>query len=292
MATEKIVMGSVLSLFAFFFVAIMGALAKYANPFFPTIEIVFFQNFISFILLIPLFVKGGAVWRTQRIGMHIFRAISGSGCWFCLFFAFKYTSLTEATLLTYSAPLWLPVIGFLFLKENIPAKTWLGVIVGFIGIIFVLHPSSFLQSWTLLGSGMALFASLLLTFGLLSVRWLKSTEPNVTILFYYFALSSLFFFICAVFNWHLPQEWHAWAALIAIGVCSALAQMCIIQAYHHASPAKLGATVYSVIVFTAVIDWLVWHNALNLEVWLGMILVIIGGLISSVVIKKHIKSAA
>lgn len=286
MATEKIVMGSVLSLSAFLFVAIMGALAKYANQFFPTIEIVFFQNFISFVLLIPMFVKANHVWRTQRLGMHIFRAITGSGCWFCLFFAFKHTSLTEATLLTYSAPLWLPVIGFFFLKESIPFKTWLGVVVGFVGIIFVLHPSAFLQSWSLLGSGMALFASLLLTFGLLSVRWLKSTESNVTILFYYFALSSLFFFIFAVSDWHMPASLPAWAALIAIGVCSALAQMCIIQAYHHASPAKLGATVYSVIAFTAGIDWLVWHNGLNLEVWLGMILVIIGGLISSVVFKK------
>lgn len=282
MEKENIVLGSLLTLLAFLLVAIMSALAKYANQFLPTLEIVFFQNFISFLVLIPVFIKEKQIWHTKRIGMHLIRALTGSGYWFCMFFAFRYTSLTEATLLTYSACLWIPLVSFIFLKENFTKSVWLGVCIGFIGIFCVLHPTSFWQSWTLLGSGASLLASLLLTAALLSVRLLRSTEKTMTILFYYFGLSSIIFFIIALPSWHAPHLWNVWLSLIIIGAFSALAQFFIVLSYQHASPAKLSAIVYSVIVFTALIDRFVWHTSLNIEVWLGIMLVIIGGTISSI----------
>ena len=48
--------------------------------------------------------------RTGRFGLHALRAAAGTGCWYCLFVAIDSIPLANATLLTYSAPLWMPLI--------------------------------------------------------------------------------------------------------------------------------------------------------------------------------------
>ena len=52
------------------------------------------------------------------------------------------------------------------------------------------------------------------------------------------------------------------------------------MAYRYASAEKVGPFIYSVIVFTALIDWIVWNHPPTLFAYLGMALVIGGGLIA------------
>jgi hypothetical protein len=54
----------------------------------------------------------------------------------------------------------------------------------------------------------------------------------------------------------------------------------IVLAYRYASSVKLGPFIYTTIVFTALIDWAIWHRSLTLFVVLGMALVIGGGLVA------------
>lgn len=51
-------------------------------------------------------------------------------------------------------------------------------------------------------------------------------------------------------------------------------------AYRHAPAEKLGPFIYSVIVFTAIADWLIWNRPPTLVTYGGMALVIGGGLIA------------
>ena len=57
-------------------------------------------------------------------------------------------------------------------------------------------------------------------------------------------------------------------------------QTIIVLAYRYAPAEKLGPFIYSVIDFTAVIDWLVWKHPPTLLTYGGMALVIGGGLIA------------
>ncbi|PRC49830.1 hypothetical protein C6A85_72715, partial [Mycobacterium sp. ITM-2017-0098] len=64
------------------------------------------------------------------------------------------------------------------------------------------------------------------------------------------------------------------------GFAQLFSQILIVVAYRYASAEKLGPFIYSVIVFTAIIDWVVWHHTPSLSTYLGMGLVIGGGLIA------------
>jgi drug/metabolite transporter (DMT)-like permease len=68
--------------------------------------------------------------------------------------------------------------------------------------------------------------------------------------------------------------------LIALGLAQMFSQAFIVVAYRYASAEKVGPFIYSVIVFTAVIDWIVWGHAPALASYLGMALVIGGGLVA------------
>ena len=127
---------------------------------------------------------------------------------------------------------------------------------------------------------MSAFAgALFLAVAMMSVRWLGATEPVTRILFYYFLLSTLMSVPIAVVDWQ-PIPAQAWSWLIGLGVAQLLSQMLIVVAYRFASAEKLGPFIYSVIVFTAVIDWVVWHHVPSPATYLGMALVIVGGLIA------------
>lgn len=68
--------------------------------------------------------------------------------------------------------------------------------------------------------------------------------------------------------------------MLGIGFAQLFAQVLIVLAYRYASWVKLGPFIYTTIVFTALIDWVVWHHPPTLFVVVGMALVIGGGLVA------------
>ncbi|MCD6046775.1 MAG: putative rane protein [Gammaproteobacteria bacterium] len=275
---EKLPLGVLFSLLSFFSLAIMGALGKAVAPHSSTAVIVFIQNLVSVILILPFVARNGlAQLKTQRLGMHFFRAITGSAAWYCLFLAIPVISLTNATLLLYSAPLWMPILGVLFFKESVGPRVWLGVLIGFVGIILVLQPGKhFLQAEDFV----ALFGAILMSLALFSVRWLRSTESVIRILFYYFSLSSIIFLPLALMYWRLPSTLPDWGCLVGIGIFMALSQLFITLAYQYASAVKLSPYIYSVILFSVLLNWLVWGEIPNYLEYAGIALVIVGGIVA------------
>ena len=270
-------MGAALTTAAFFCVALVGTLAKVSGQYTSTGVLLLFQNLICLMFMIPVAVRGGLpLLRTTRIGLHLLRAATGTACWYALFVAIKLIPLANATLLTYSAPLWMPLIAWLVSRQRVAKATWIGAGIGFAGVILVLQPQA--RSFNA-GELFALFGALMLAIAMMSVRWLGATEPVTRILFYYFLLSTLLSIPVAVVDWQ-PIPAKAWVWLIALGFAQFFSQILVVVAYRYASAEKVGPFIYSVIVFTAVIDWLVWHHRPTLFMYLGMALVIGGGLIA------------
>lgn len=274
---DKIVLGSTSATLAFASLAVMSALAKEASPGTPTEVIVFFQNLVCLVAVAPVVLSHG--WgeiKTARIGIHMLRAVTGTGAWLGLFFAIRLMPLTDAVLITYSAPIWIPVIAWMLHGRKVGNAVWAGVILGFMGIVMVLHPSNAALTW---GAPLALGAAFLLALALLSVRWLCETEPNLRILFYYFLLSTVLILPFALCVWQTPEPW-TWIYLAGIGLCLLASQVLLIVAYRYASAVTLAPIIYSVIVFTALINWAVWYRVPSLMEVGGMALVILGGVIA------------
>jgi drug/metabolite transporter (DMT)-like permease len=240
--------------------------------------VVLAQNLIAMLLIAPAIARGGmSSLRTSRIWLHVVRAVTGTACWYVLFIAVKTIPLATVNLLTFSAPLWMPVLAWLAFRQRTSRNVWIGAALGFAGVLLVLQPTSQqLQPGELLALG----GALMLAIALIAVRLLGTTEPMTRTLFYYFGLSSLLVLPLAVLDWRPPGSAQGWLLLVAIRVAQFLSQIFIVFGYRYASAVRLSPIVYSVIVFSAIIDWVVWGHAPTVPVLVGMALVIGGGLIA------------
>ncbi len=283
---ENLGLAALLTTTAFFCVALVGMLAKVSGQYTSTGVLLLFQNLICVVLIMPVVLRDGlSSLRTDKIGLHLLRAATGTACWYALFFAIKQIPLANATLLTYTAPLWMPLIAWVVTRQRVSRTTWLGAGIGFAGVILVLQPQAHSFSS---GELAALAGALCLAVAMMSVRWLGATEPITRILFYYFLLSTVMSVPIAVLGWQ-PIPARAWVWLICLGLALFFSQIFIVLAYRYASAEKVGPFIYSVIVFTALIDWIVWNHAPTLSMCLGMALVIGGGLVA---VRAKAKAAA
>jgi drug/metabolite transporter (DMT)-like permease len=276
--TERLGIGAVLTTASFFCVALVSALGKVAGETTSTGFVVLMQNLVPLVVIAPVVARGGrATLRTNRIGLHIVRAATGTACWYALFIAVRTIPLTTANLLTFSAPLWMPVLAWVGFRQRTSRNVWIGAGLGFAGIVLVLQPTNHQFDP---GELLALGGALMLAIALIAVRALGATEPTIRVLFYYFALSSLLVLPLAMLDWRPPTSAETWLVLLAIGVAQFLSQIFIVFGYRFASAVRLSPIVYSVIVFSAVIDWVFWGHQPTLAVLGGMALVIGGGLVA------------
>lgn len=190
--------------------------------------------------------------------------------------------MTTANLLTFSAPLWMPVLAWVAFRQRTSRGVWIGAALGFAGIVLVLQPAGHPLD---VGELLAFGGALMLAIALIAVPALGATEPTVRVLFYYFALSSLLVLPLALIDWRPPTSGRTWLILLAVGVAQLLSQVFIVLGYRYASAVRLSpivysVIVYSVIVFSAVIDWVAWGQPPTVAVVAGMALVIGGGLVA------------
>src|SRR5437899_2830813 len=132
----------------------------------------------------------------------------------------------------------------------------------------------------------ALLAAVFSAIALVTVNTLSRTDRPDTILFYYFLIASLATAPFAVLQWKTPEP-AQWGLLIGVGVFMALAQLLIILAYEHATASQIAPFNYSVVLFSVVIGWIVWHDVLDWIAVLGILLVCAGGICSVVLARPR-----
>jgi drug/metabolite transporter (DMT)-like permease len=127
---------------------------------------------------------------------------------------------------------------------------------------------------------LAIAAAACSALALVTVNRLSSTEPTDRILFYYFLTASLLAAPFLPFGWHFPTE-RQWLFLVGIGLCQAAGQLFIIFAYRYAKPGRIAPFNYSVVVFSGLIGWIIWHDRPDALALIGVLLVSAGGIFTT-----------
>jgi len=254
--------------------AIMGGLIKLVSVDTPTELIVFFRNFFGFLLILPFILKRGLRHLATEIPRwHLARALFGLAAMYSFFYSINHIPLAESVLLSYTTPLFAPFLAYLILKEAISVRLIFAVILGFVGVVFLLNPDFRAFSWaSLVALSSGLFASAAMT----SIRKMSTSEPAIRIVFYYG-------FICTAVSAVpvlLIEQWpgvNILMTLLAVGAFATLGQYCLTKAYSMANVAQVGPFVYSTVVFASIIAWLFWQEIPSLFTGFGIFLVIIAG---------------
>ena len=256
--------------------ASMGAAVKAVSVSLPPEMTVFMRNLFGVAAVLPFLLHRGLHnWRTEVPHLHLLRALAGLSAMYCFFYALGQLALADAVMLKLTAPLFLPLVAFIWLSER-PARNALWALpLGFTGVILVLGPGEELSWAALIGLAGGLFAAIAKT----TVRRLGRSEPAARTVFYFALFATLASSIPLSWGWRTPQaaEW-GWLALI--GVTGTLGQLLMTRGYALAPAARLGPFTYSVVVFSAVYGFLFWDETLDLWFVLGALLVAAAGLLT------------
>lgn len=279
MRKESMSLAITFSLLASLCYATLAFLIKITEHYLPNPMIIFFRQAISFCILMPLLPLRIGSYRnlkTDCFHLHLLRAFSSIAAMFCLYFAIRYLPLMDAVLLSYTRPLFIPIVVYLWFRKKWTKNTWIGLCVGFLGVVLILKPDEALfDVAALVGLAAGMFGSIAFT----TIRRLTKTEPPDRILFYFLAISLPLTSIPLAGAWQTPTL-HEWGLLAVIGIGATFYQMFLTRAYRHAKAVKVGSLLYSSVIFAWIFDFFLGSGQVSLAAVIGMTLIIFGSFIA------------
>lgn len=276
MRQENPRLGALFAVIAALMFASVGALIKIVSTTLPNEMIVFFRNLFGLLALAPMLRAGLRGLRTGVFRWHLLRAASGLTAMYCFFYAIAHLDLAVAVLLSYTTPLFAPVIAWAWLKEPVPRALRGAVLVGFAGVALILKPG--LAAFSL-ASVVGLAAGLFAALALITVRRMAGTEPITRIVFYFGFIGTFVSAIPLTWAWTTPDGDSLWA-LALIGLLATVGQLFLTKAYALAPVARVGPFTYASVVFAACYGWLLWGQVPDALSYAGTALVVAGGMIA------------
>jgi drug/metabolite transporter (DMT)-like permease len=228
------------------------------------------------LFLFPILFHSGGLGqlKTQRIGIHLVRAVTGVGAMFLFFYTIAHATLAEAVLVKMTAPFFLPLIGLIWLGDKVRPQTWWAILLGFVGVMAILRPGSGAFNPVLL---LALASAALMGIAKVSIRRMADSEPPRRIVFWFGLFSTLISAVPMLWNERWPDQIQlCW--LLGIGLIATAAQICMTHAYQLASPGRIGVYNYTSVIWAVTLGWLFWEEMLYFSFLLGTLLIVGAGI--------------
>ncbi|WP_375231787.1 DMT family transporter [Arcobacter sp. CECT 9188] len=278
-------------LLASFLFALMGVTAKELSDSLSTIEVVFFRNvFGVFIILYsiynsPLKQVGGKFW------LLIFRGTIGFISLLFFFYNIANIPLGEAMTFSKTSTIFTALLAYFFLKEKLGLKGWIGVFIGFIGILFITEfDGSSLEKTDYLGILSGVGAALAYT----SIRELRKYYDGRAIVLSFMAMGTICPLVLMIISefytnpsldfmlgeFLVPKN-SDWIIIILLGLFSTYAQIYMTKAYSFAKAGIVGTISYSNIVFSIILGLFIGDSFPSFIIILGIILIVISGILVS-----------
>jgi drug/metabolite transporter (DMT)-like permease len=248
-------------------------------------EIMFFQNLVALIIVMPWVLHGKKVSLRPRNPLLIVgRVIVGLLSMYFYFVAVKLIPLVNATLLQNTTPIFIPIIAFFVFRKKITLKMLCVMIIGFIGVTMVLHPG---KGAINPGDLIALFSGFLSGLSTVIIKLLEDRDESVKlVMFYFLAFSTVIMGIWSIPTWTTPTG-IIWLYLALAGVFYSIFQLLLILAVKYASTTTISPFIYLAVVFSGLLDWIVWQQIPSLLTAAGAVIVISSAIISAIHHTKH-----
>ncbi len=252
------------------FFAVMSVLIRHCGTQMHPIQVVFFRNLVSLLVMLPwLWRIGLAGLHKDRLPMHGLRALVSLASMLCGFTALTLIPLTEATALSFTAPLFSTAGAALFLGETVRMRRWGAVLVGFGGTMVILQPNP--ESLNL-GSLLALANALLIGVAHLLIKSLSRTERPEEIVAYMVLLLTPLSLVPALFVWTWP-DLELLLALAALGAVGTYGHLYMTRAFAVADVTIAMPFDFARLPFIAILAFILFGEVPTVWTWIGGIVI-------------------
>jgi drug/metabolite transporter (DMT)-like permease len=269
--------------------AMMSALVRYLGESVPIGQQVFFRSAFAILPVALIYA-----WRrelhhalyTKRPLGHVGRGLISVAGMFLNFAALARLPLSDATAISFAAPLITVAFAALFLGERVRIYRWSAVAIGFVGVVVMLWPYLDLRQFTpggaasaaaTIGAICALGAAFTNAGSVIQTRRLTTTETTSSIVFYFSLICAIGGLATLPFGWiapALPQL----AALIGLGVLGGLAHVLVTESYRYAPASVIAPFDYSMMIWAFILGYTLFDEIPSVYVFCGAAIVAASGL--------------
>ncbi len=271
--------------------AFMGAFAKELSDSMSSVEVVFFRNSFGVILILLSIYKAPLKNVGGKPFLLFFRGLAGFLSLLMFFYIISEITLAEAMTFSKTSPIFTAIFAYIFAKEKLSLKGWVGIFIGFIGILFITKfDGSNLAKSDWLGILCGVGAGLAYT----SIRGLREYYDNRTIVLSFmivgtvgpiilmaiaqFYTATTYDFMIAPFT--MPKS-SDWIYILLLGLVSTYAQIYMTKAYTCAKAGIVGTISYSNIIFSIILGIFLGDAFPDIWVIIGISLIVYSGYLVS-----------
>lgn len=241
----------------------------------PVFQVVFLRNLFGLLFLMPMLMSGGmGSLRTDRIGLHMFRAVLNIIAMMMFFYALTITPLAKTTALSFISPIFAAALSVLVLKERFRLHRWAAIGAGFVGMLIILRPGVVEMDT---GGMLVVFAASFAAVTIVVIKVLSRTDSSVTIAAWMAIFLSLLSVGPAIWVWVWPSA-AAWGWLFVIGFFGTIAQLSISQALKETDPTAVLPFDFLKLVWTALLAAWLFGEIPDLYTWIGAGVIFASGL--------------
>jgi drug/metabolite transporter (DMT)-like permease len=267
--------------------SLLSAVVRYLGEGVPLGQQVFFRSAFAVLPLVAIYAVRQELHHalhTKRPLGHIGRgAISVAGM-FLNFAALARLPLSDATAISFAAPLITVAFAPLLLGESVRLYRWSAVAAGFIGVLVMLWPyfdvahyAGAANAAAAIGASCAVLAAFTNAGSVIQTRRLTTTESTSSIVFYFSLICALGGLATLPFGWINPSPPQL-AALIALGLLGGLAHVLQTESYRHAPASVLAPFDYSMMLWAFLLGYAMFGEVPSVYVFAGGAIVTAAGL--------------
>jgi drug/metabolite transporter (DMT)-like permease len=254
-----------------FLQACMDAFAKWLGQDYSVWEIMVFRTSFGILpILVLVKLKGGS--QLPKLNDPFGQILRGSftvAAGLCFFASLQHMSLAEATTIFYISPIFMVLLGWIFMKEAINLYTIIFVVAGFFGVVVIYAPSEMALE---LPSFLPLAAATFYALSMMQIRRLSFVERPESIVLYGSLVSLAISLLGSPLGWQWPNTTDL-SLLLAMGLCGGLAVYFFAVAFWYVNISDIAVFEYSAILWATLLGYLVWDDWPEARIWVGAILI-------------------
>lgn len=264
--------GILFMLIACVFFSLNNNVIKYLSVSISPVCMVFYKNFISFLLLIPFlfFVKGDIFSRKHFNKYNIMRSaidVASIALWFK---ALEGAPISQAVAITFLTPFFISFIAILTLKEHVDFTQWVLLLLGLAGALVVAQPSIHFNFHILY----AVAASLLWAISAVLFKKLTLIQGSFIIIFFLKGMKSVLSIPLFIYDFQALNI-NQLLFLVLLGVLANSAIYFVSLAYKYAKISVVVPFDFSRLVLTSAIAFLTFGEAMSTSTVYGSIIILI-----------------
>jgi drug/metabolite transporter (DMT)-like permease len=247
---------------------VMTMLIKYLGDAYPAALQTFYRQLAGLIVLLPLILHNPrAAFRTTRPGLLLFRSFAGTIGMILAFYAYQKLPLADANALSFTRTLWLVPLAAFVLKEKIGPRRMSATVIGFLGALLMLQPSTQGHlGWQ--PTAAALSSALLFAFTVTGMKVMTRDHTTMTLMAWSAALGFVLAIPPALFVWRWPDSADL-ALLGAMGVLGTITQACYIKGMSAGDAAVMAPLDYTRLLFAVMLGYALFGDIPNTMTMIG-----------------------